>query len=99
MTTLVLQMSKLDRTMSATEFKAKCLKVLDDVAKKRARRVTVTKRGKAVAVVTAAPSAPSKREPFAHGFMKGLVIIPEGVDLTDPILDEPFDAELGILHR
>jgi hypothetical protein len=22
-----------------------------------------------------------------------------GVDLTEPVLDEPLDAELGILHR
>jgi hypothetical protein len=34
-----------------------------------------------------------------YGFMRGSVIIPEGFDLTEPVLDEPPDAELGILHR
>jgi hypothetical protein len=34
-----------------------------------------------------------------HGFMRGTVIIPPGVDLTAPVLDEPFDAEEGRLHR
>ena len=36
------------RTMSATEFKARCLAVLDDV-RRTGRRVTILKRGKAVA--------------------------------------------------
>jgi hypothetical protein len=31
--------------------------------------------------------------------MRGSVVIPEGFDLTEPVLDEPLDAELGILHR
>jgi len=33
-----------------------------------------------------------------YGFMRGTVIISPDVDLTEPI-DEPFDAEQGILHR
>lgn len=39
-----------DRVMSATEFKAKCLSVLDEVDK-NGHTVTVTKRGKPVATV------------------------------------------------
>ena len=32
--------------------------------------------------------------------MRGTVAdFPPGVDLTEPVLDEPLDAELGILHR
>jgi hypothetical protein len=31
--------------------------------------------------------------------MRGSVIIPEDFDLTAPALDEPLDAERGILHR
>jgi antitoxin (DNA-binding transcriptional repressor) of toxin-antitoxin stability system len=92
-------MSKTERTMSASEFKAKCLRVFDDLQKKRARKVTITKRGKPVAVILPPPPEKGKREPFAHGFMKGMVIIPEGFDWDAPILDEPMDAELGILHR
>jgi hypothetical protein len=34
-----------------------------------------------------------------HGFMKGTVIIPPDIDLTEPVIDEPFDAEDGVLHR
>jgi hypothetical protein len=34
-----------------------------------------------------------------HGFMKGTVIIPSDIDLTEPVIDEPFDAEDGVLHR
>jgi hypothetical protein len=31
--------------------------------------------------------------------MRGSVVIPEGFNLTEPVPDEPFDAEEGILHR
>ena len=34
-----------------------------------------------------------------YGFMRGSVIIPPDIDLTEPTSDEPFDAEEGILHR
>lgn len=40
-----------NRTVTATEFKAKCLAMLDEVDK-QGSTVTVTKRGKAVAVLT-----------------------------------------------
>ena len=42
--------------MSATEFKAKCLAVLDEV-EKNGQTVTVTKRGRPVATVKRAPKA------------------------------------------
>ena len=45
-------------TVGATEFKARCLKILDDVAE-RGETVVVTKRGKPVARVT--PVAPERR--------------------------------------
>lgn len=45
-----------DRVISATEFKAKCLSVLDEV-EKNGHTVTVTKRGKPVATVQRAPKA------------------------------------------
>jgi hypothetical protein len=34
-----------------------------------------------------------------HGFLRGSVLIPAGIDLTAPILDEQFDAADGKLHR
>jgi prevent-host-death family protein len=86
------------QTISASEFKAKCLKILDRLANHELDRVTITKRGKPIGVLTAPPPA-AETVTDIYGFMRGSVIIPEGFDLTEPVLDEPLDAELGILHR
>jgi prevent-host-death family protein len=85
-------------TISATEFKAKCLNILDRLASHELDRVVITKRGQPVGVLTA-PQPEPKAVSDIYGFMRGSVIIPEGFDLTEPVLDEPLDAELGILHR
>lgn len=85
-------------TITATEFKAKCLEILDQLGSHEIERLTITKRGKPVAVLT----APESREDAVrnlNGFMRGSVRGLEGIDLTAPILDEPLDAENGILHR
>ena len=79
-------------TISATEFKAKCLELLDRLAARKVSRIKVTKRGRVVAVLTP-PDLPVM-ETF-YGSMKGSVIIPEGFDLTAPVLDEPLNAEQG----
>lgn len=39
------------------------------------------------------------KEQSLYGFMRGSVIISPDIDLTEPTIDEPFDAEQGILHR
>ena len=86
------------QTLTATEFKAKCLDIFDRLAAHTLTRVTVTKRGKAVAVLT--PPAVSEAEARQlYGFMEGTVIAPQGFDYTAPVLDEPLDAELGVIHR
>jgi prevent-host-death family protein len=85
-------------TLNATDFKAKCLDVLDQLSDRRLERVVITKRGKPVAVLTP-PVATADAVASLHGFMRGSVVIPPGTDLTAPVLDEPFDAELGVLHR
>ncbi len=46
------------RTIKASEFKAKCLALLDDVAEKR-ETLIVTKRGKPVARIVPAEDPPS----------------------------------------
>ena len=46
------------RTIKASEFKAKCLALLDDVAEKR-ETLIVTKRGKPVARIVPAEDSPS----------------------------------------
>ena len=86
------------QTISASEFKAKCLNILDRLANHELDRVIITKRGRTVAVL-----APPEREADAvdniYGFMRGSVVIADDVDLTKPVFDEPFDAAEGILHR
>lgn len=85
-------------TMSVTEFKAKCLEMLDRIGSRDIDTLTITKRGKVLAVI----SAPRTREDEIrnlHGFMRGSVILPGGFDLTAPVLDESLDAEDGLLHR
>jgi len=85
-------------SITATEFKAKCLEILDRVGRGELNRVTVTKRGRAVAVVSR-PSSEAERVRDLHGFMRGSVVMHEKVDLTRPIVGEPFTAEKGKLHR
>jgi prevent-host-death family protein len=83
--------------MSVTDFKARCLEVLNQLATRKLDRVTITKRGRTVAVVL--PPEIHAELPPLHGCMRGTVTIPEGVDIDGPILEEPLDAEQGILHR
>ena len=66
-------------TVTATEFKAKCLALLDEVAK-TGGTITVTKRGKPVATVI----RPKKR-PFrsSEGMLRGKIDIPDEVLMRD----------------
>ncbi len=85
------------QTISATEFKAKCLDILDRLGSRELERVEVTKRGRVMAVLTP-PPATAEAVANIHGFMKGRAIIAPDLDLTEPVLDEPFLAESGLLH-
>ena len=82
------------RSYTATEFKAKCLDILDRLAARKLTRVTITKRGKVVAVLTPPDDSESAVRQL-HGFMRGSVIAPAGFDFTAPVLDEPLTAEDG----
>jgi prevent-host-death family protein len=73
-----------ERTIPAGEFKAKCLRILDEVNRSR-EPVTVTKRGKPVARIV---SIAQKKSAF--GSMAGTVLVE--TDIISPI-DEPWDAE------
>lgn len=84
-------------TISASEFKAKCLKILDRLAGHELDRVVITKRGTPVAVLLPPPQ-PVDAIRDIYGFMRGSVTIADDVDLTAPILDEPFTADNGDLH-
>lgn len=85
------------QTISASEFKAKCLDLLDRLAERALERVVVTKRGRVVAVLIPPEDAAAQVRQL-HGFMRGSVTIPPGFDLTAPVADEPFAAERGELH-
>jgi prevent-host-death family protein len=86
------------RTVSASEFKAKCLDILDRIRSKELERVVVTKRGVPVAVLVP-PPANAVEVGRLHGFLRGSVVVPPEVDLTAPIADEAFAAEEGTIHR
>lgn len=87
----------IDVTITATEFKAKCLDLLDQVNSGRIARLTVTKRGKPVAVVKAPPMTEAQAA-AVFGSMAGSVFIPEGIDIVGPIFEGDILAEQGILH-
>jgi hypothetical protein len=85
-----------EKTISASEFKAKCLDIFDQLAARKLHRVFITKRGRLVAVLT--PPDAEAEIASLHGFMRGSVIVPAGVDLTAPALDEPMNANEGRVH-
>jgi prevent-host-death family protein len=68
--------------ISASEFKAKCLAILDEVNKTR-KPVRITKRGKVVAELVP-PSPPQHRKPLL-GRMKGTMEIVG--DIISPATD------------
>ncbi len=84
-------------TISASEFKAKCLSLLDRLAARQLERVVITKRGRVVAVLTP-PEDDATSVRAIHGFLRGSVAIPAGFDLTALVLDESLTAEQGETH-
>jgi prevent-host-death family protein len=78
------------RTIGAAEFKAHCLRILDEVDRNR-ESVTITKRGRPVAEVR--PVARQERE-FTFGCMKSSVY--SFPDPFSPAYDGPWDAEKGL---
>ena len=81
-------MAKLE-TVSATEFKAKCLEMFDRLSRREVDQIQVTKRGRVVAVVKA-PEAAAEAIERLHGWQKGSVRMPPSFDLTAPVLDEAW---------
>lgn len=83
--------------ITATEFKAKCLELIDRLQRGALTKVTITKRGKAAAVVNQPePSVPV--DPTAlFGCMAGTVIAPDDFDWTAPMDLDPLDSEQGVI--
>jgi antitoxin (DNA-binding transcriptional repressor) of toxin-antitoxin stability system len=77
--------------INVTDFKAKCLAVFKELEARRYDKVVVTRRGKPIAELSPAPT----EVPDPYGCMKGSVIIPPGVDLTEPVLEDIPEAESG----
>ncbi|MDR3536287.1 MAG: hypothetical protein P4L71_07285 [Acetobacteraceae bacterium] len=86
------------QTVNATDFKARCLQILDRLSARELSRVTITKRGRIVAVLSP-PVDLADAVRALHGCMRGSVTYPPEIDLTAPILDEPLMADHSILHR
>ncbi len=86
-----------ERTISASEFKAKCLHLLDQLARRKLTRLIITKRRRPVAVVL--PPEGGGDLVKLHGFMRGSVVAPSGFDFTAPVLDEELSAEHGQIHQ
>lgn len=89
--------------ISVTEFKAKCLDLIDKVSRREIDSISITKRGVPVVRVTAEESFKPTREQVLAEFrewqasMKGKIqILDPGFDLTQPIFDPAdFDALNG----
>lgn len=87
----------MDATITATDFKARCLELFDQLAARKLESVTVTKRGRPVAVIR--PPEASEKLVAVHGFLKGSVTIPAGLDLTTPVFEGEIHAEQGRVHE
>jgi prevent-host-death family protein len=85
------------RTISATEFKAKCLDLIDRLGTGEFDRIVITKRGKPVASLQA-PRVDSRAVLSLYGCMRGSVVLPAGLDLTLPILDRLRTPETETLN-
>ena len=83
-------------TFTVTEFKARCLDILDRLGSGKLDRVEVTKRGKIMAVLT---PPPAKDTEDLFGCLKDQTRVPAGFDLTLPAVDELPSSAQGLLHR
>jgi antitoxin (DNA-binding transcriptional repressor) of toxin-antitoxin stability system len=87
-----------EKTVGVTEFKAKCLGLVNEIEKGRTKRVVLTKRGKPVAELTAARPALRTKPQSTFGALKDIMTLDPSVDLTKPSGLE-WDAEKGILYN
>lgn len=81
---------------SASEFKATCLNIFDQVASGAIDGVIIIKRGRVVGVLRPPDLPITPANVFGH--MRGTVVFPADLDLTAPTTPE-FDAAAGVLHR
>ena len=86
--------------ITATEFKAKCLDLLDRVRSGAVKSIRITKRGQDVGLLIApsAPTPPARDRYALFGSMKGTVTIPPSVDIVGPIYDPEIDGVFEAEH-
>ena len=72
------------KAITASEFKATCLDVLDRVCAGEWDRVEVTKCGRVVPVLMPTP-VQAEAVAGLHGFLRGSLVTPPGLDLARPI--------------
>lgn len=86
------------QTITATEFKATCLDLLDRVYTGEIDELAITKRGTVVAVLRR-PRVTLEQAQLLFGCMKGVLGIPDDLDLTQPVFEGSINAEQGLLHE
>jgi prevent-host-death family protein len=69
---------KRDTSVGVTDFKARCLALIDDIARGRTRRVLLTKHNRPVAAIVPIEGG----HPELWGAMRGTVRLARGTDLT-----------------
>ena len=77
-----------EKSIGVTAFKARCLALIDDVARGKTRRVVLMKRNRPVAAIV--PFESSSAELW--GALRGTVKIAPGTDLTQGT-EEVWEAE------
>ena len=84
-------------TLSVTEFKAKCLSLLEQIRTRDLKRLVVTKHGQPIAEVNAIQPSQTKGEngwnPLAA--LAGRIILPSGFDPAAPVYDPGLDGPLA----
>ncbi|HXB69231.1 MAG TPA: type II toxin-antitoxin system prevent-host-death family antitoxin [Candidatus Acidoferrales bacterium] len=87
------------QVVSATEFKAKCLGLLEEIGQ-NGGTITVTKRGRPIATVG---PVPKRLRASSEGMLKGKVHIPEELLSADTDMSDLWEcvreAEAGPLPR
>ena len=97
--------TRFEKTVTATEFKAKCLEFMDQLDQRKLDRILITKRGRVVSMAVPPPASPAdKTLPPIFGFMKADTYIPDNFDWEAPLisneeLDEMVESTLAQLRR
>ena len=78
-------MAAREKTISVTEFKAKCLELIEAGATHRLERVHLTKRGKPYVTLEVKAKGASPDFESIFGCMKGTTGIPEDFDWETPL--------------